>query len=366
LFLKAMPATASLAQRMQLHFRRFDLKLAHNWTVASSLASGGKMIYPAVLLELRDDDGVIGLGEAAPSRRYNETAESAAQFLARVDSRRLRFDDVAGSMRYVESLSAGEFSAKGAINIALLDGAAKKAGEPLHQFLGLTFRDKEHVTSLSIGIDAPEVIRRRTAEAAAFPVLKLKVGGPNDMANLAALREVAPTKTVRVDANEAWTSREEALRRIEELAIDPHLGFIEQPMPARLPPADFIWLKERSPLTIVGDESYINAADATRCADCFHGVNVKLAKTGGITHGIEALRAARRGGLKTMIGCMVESSLLTSAGAHLASLADWLDLDGRLLITNDPFCGVTSEAGLISFGDALEPNGLQVVPVSGR
>src|SRR3954454_16288233 len=357
-----MHQLACLDQRMQLHFRRFDLKLAHNWMVASSLASGGKMIYPAVLLELQDGEGLVGYGEAAPSRRYDETAETSAGFLARVDASRLSFDDVAGSMRYVESLSTGDFSAKGAINIALRYGAAKKAGQPLHEFLGLTFRDDEHGTSLSIGLDSPEVIRRKTAEAAAFPILKLKVGSPNDTANLAALREIAPDKTLRVDANEAWLTKEEALRRIEAIAADPLIEFIEQPMPAHLPAADFIWLKECSPLTIVGDESYLNARDITRCADCFHGVNVKLAKTGGITHGVEALKAARRAGLKTMIGSMVESSLLTSAGAHLASLAVWLDLDGMLLITNDPFRGVSTHGGAMSFADAPEPYGLQVAP----
>jgi L-alanine-DL-glutamate epimerase-like enolase superfamily enzyme len=347
---------------MQLTFRRFDLKLAHNWMVASSQASGGKTIYPAVLVELRDRDGVIGFGEAAPSRRYDETADTCMTFLQRLDAARLSFDDLEGSMRYVESVSPGDFSPKGAINLALLDGAAKKAAQPLHEFLGLNFHEEKHLTSFTIGLDAPEVIRRKTAEAAAFPILKLKVGAVNDAQNLAALREVAPQKVLRVDANEAWLTKEEALRRIETLARDPHIEFVEQPMPADRPPADFIWLKERSPLPVVGDESYQSAADAGLCAECFHGVNVKLCKTGGVSRGLEALQAARRAGLKTMIGSMVESSILTSAGAHLAELADWLDLDGMLLITNDPFVGVTSERGVMSFTNAVEKFGLRVAP----
>ena len=209
-------------------------------------------------------------------------------------------------------------------------------------------------------IDSPEMIRQKTREAEDFPVLKLKVGAPNDSENLAALREVAPEKTLRVDANEAWLTKEEALRHIEELACDPHIEFVEQPMPGDAPTADFVWLKERSPLPIVGDESYMNAAAVERCAECFHGVNIKLAKTGGITRGVEALQAARSLGLKTMIGSMVESSLLTSAGVHLASLADWLDLDGMLLIANDPYRGVVSKRGLMSFVEAGEPFGLRV------
>lgn len=345
---------------MNLTFRRYDLRLTHNWMVASSQSTGGKVIYPSVLLELRDAECVIGYGESSPSRRYNETAETSLAFLERVNPSHLSFDDVEGSMRYVENLSLGDFSPKGAINLALLDGAAKKAQQSLHHFLGLEFTEGKHLTSFTIGIDLPEMIRRKTLEAAAFPILKMKVGAPKDRENLAALRDVAPDKTIRVDGNEAWTTKEEALSHIEELARDPLVEFIEQPMPASNPASDFIWLRERSPLPLIADESYLNANDVSRCAECFHGVNIKLCKTGGVTRGLEALCAARSAGLKTMIGCMVESSILTSAGAHLASLADWLDLDGNLLITNDPFLGVNTEAGLMSFKTAPEAYGLQV------
>jgi L-Ala-D/L-Glu epimerase len=347
---------------MKFTFRRFDLRLTHNWMVASSLAEGGKSIYPAAFVELQDGEGVVGLGEAAPSNRYRETVETCMEFFERVDGSRFSFSDVEGSMAYVESLSPGDFSPKGAINIALLDGAAKKARQTLHDFLGLRFVEGRHVTSFTIGIDTPEMIRRKVREAEPFPILKLKVGGPNDTENLAAVREVAPTKTLRVDANEGWKTKEEALRRLEWLARDPHIEFVEQPMPATNPAADFAWLKERSPLPIVADESYLSAAHVSLCADCFHGVNVKLCKTGGVTRGVEALAAARRAGLKTMLGCMIESSILTSAGAHLAELTDWLDLDGNVLITNDPFTGVTSQRGVMSFAQAAEPFGLRARP----
>ena len=347
---------------LQLRFWRLDLQLAHNWMVASSQAQGGKTVYPAVFVELRDASGVIGRGEAAPSGRYNETAETCLSFLRQVDARRLNITDVDASMRYVESIAPGNFSPKGAINVALLDAAARHASQPLHDFLGLRFTEGKHVSSFTIGIDSPDMMRLKTGEAEQFPVLKLKVGAPGDVQNLGALREVAPDKTLRVDANEAWATKEEALRAIEKLANDPKIEFIEQPIPAERPTADFVWLKDRSPLLIVGDESYMNSDDAERCAECFHGVNIKLAKTGGITRGVEALRAARSFGLKTMIGSMVESSLLTSAGAHLAELADWLDLDGMLLITNDPFRGVTSAGGIMSFAHAPEPFGLRVAP----
>jgi len=347
---------------MKLTFRPFDLQLTHKWMVASSLAEGGKKVYPAVFVELRDTDDVMGLGEAAPSNRYLETTQTCMEFFQRLDAAKLSFDDVAASMAYVESLAPGNFSPKGAINIALLDGAAKKARQPLHAFLGLGFSEGKHVTSFTIGIDSPEMIRQKVREAERFPILKLKIGGPNDAENLAAVREVAPTKTLRVDANEGWKTKEEALRRIEWLASDPHIEFVEQPMPSVNSAADFQWVKERSPLPIVADESYLDASCLSMCVDCFHGVNVKLCKTGGITRGFEALSVARQAGLKTMLGCMIESSLLTSAGAHLANLTDWLDLDGNLLITNDPFAGVASEKGLMSFANAAEPFGLRVRP----
>ncbi len=347
---------------MEFTYQPFDLRLTHRWTVASSLASGGKSIYPAVFVELRDADGVVGRGESAPSNRYLETVQTCLDFFARVEAARLSFADLPGSMTYLEALAPKNHSPKGALNLALLDGAAKKARRTLHDFLGLPFAEGQHVTSFTIGLDTPEMIRRKVAEAEAYSILKIKVGGPNDEQNLAAVREIAPQKLLRADANEAWTTKEEALRRLEWLARDPNIEFVEQPMPASQPVADFIWLKERSPLPIVADESYLSAADLGRCADCFHGVNVKLCKTGGVTRGFEALSAARRAGLKTMLGCMIESSILTSAGAHLAALTDWLDLDGNLLITNDPFAGVTSDGGRLSFAPAAEPFGLRVLP----
>ncbi|HMJ90924.1 MAG TPA: dipeptide epimerase [Candidatus Acidoferrum sp.] len=347
---------------MKLTFRRFDLRLTHMWTIASNVATGGKNIYPVVFIELRDGDGVVGVGESAPSSTYAENGETAAAFLARVDVSQLSFEDVPGSMAYIESLAPKDFSPKGALNIALLDGAAQKARKPLHEFLGLGFTEGKHVTSFTIGIDTPEMMRKKTREAEQFPVLKIKVGGPNDEQNLAAVRAEAPTKRLRVDANEGWKTKEEALKKLEWLARDPNIEFVEQPMPASASRADYAWLKERSPLPIMADESYLNASQLEVAAECFHAVNVKLCKTGGVTRGFEALSAARRAGLKTMLGCMIESSVLISAGAHLAELTDYLDLDGNVLITNDPYRGVRTERGVMSFAGVQPQAGLCVAP----
>ncbi len=340
---------------MQLKFWREHLRLANTWTIAR----GSSDVVDVVMVQL-ERDGIVGVGEASPIGRYHESAASVEAFCRRVDARQLSFADVTGSMNYLNTLSPGDMAAKCALNIALVDGAARQARQPVYDFLGLGFREQHHVTSFSIGIDRPEVIRKKVLAAEAYPVLKLKVGVPDDHAILAALREVAPAKPVRVDANEGWRTKEQALERIEWLARDSHIQFVEQPMPQTTHPRDLVWLKERSPLPLLADESYHSARDTAHCAECFHGVNVKLVKTGGVSAGYEALKAARAVGLKTMIGCMIETSVLISAAAHLAELCDFLDVDGNLLTTNDPYAGVTAEKGILSFQSASEKVGLRV------
>ena len=342
---------------MKLNFRLLDLQLAHTWTIARS---PGTNTFKVVVVELTGADGTVGLGEAAPTARYKESVATVEAFLKKVDPRGLSFTDVEGSMTYLDTLSPHDMSAKCALNLALLDGAAKRANQPVYDLLGLGFRDQHHVTSFTIGIDKPDVFRKKVLAAEPYPVLKVKIGVPDDKANLQALREVAPAKAVRVDANEGWKTKEQALEMIEWLAKDGQIQYVEQPLPAATRPKDWAWLKQRSPLPIFGDESYHLAEDAPQAAECFHGVNVKLVKTGGISAGFEALRAARKAGLKTMIGCMIETSILISAAAHLAELCDYLDVDGNVLITNDPYVGVASERGILSFASAPEKLGLRV------
>jgi L-alanine-DL-glutamate epimerase-like enolase superfamily enzyme len=342
---------------MKIKISTFDLTLAHDWAISGSVA---KKTRTVIFVELTSDDGLSGIGESATSTRYNETLDTALAFLRRIDPKQLSFDDIPGSMAYLDQLSSGDFAAKTSVNIALVDAAAKKAGLAIYDFLGLGFKEHKHVTSFTIGIDTPEKVRQKVVEADAFPILKLKVGGPQDQEVFAALREVAPNKTVRIDANEGWKTKELALASIEWFARDKHIEYVEQPMPATTDPKDLAWLKERSPMPLFADESYISAKDISLCADCYHGVNVKLIKTGGISGAFEALQAAKKAGLQTMIGCMIESSVLISAGAHLAELSDHLDIDTNLLITNDPFQGATAEKGMISFANATEKTGLRV------
>ncbi|HVM46690.1 MAG TPA: dipeptide epimerase [Candidatus Acidoferrum sp.] len=342
---------------MKLTSRRLDLHMAHTWAIARGT---GTNVSRTIVLELTGADGTVGLGEAAPIARYRESLDTVEAFLKKVDARGLSFNDVEGSMSYLETLSPHDMSAKCALNIALLDGAAKRARKAIYDYLELGFRENQHISSFTIGIDKPDVIRKKVLEAESYPVLKVKVGVADDKANMQALREVAPTKTVRVDANEGWKTKEQALEMIEWLAKDGHIEFVEQPMPAATPAKDWVWLKQRSPLPILADESYHSAKDVAVVAECFHGVNVKLVKTGGISAGFDALSAARKAGLKTMLGCMIESSILISAAAHLAELCDYLDLDGNILVTNDPYLGASAERGMVSFAKATEKYGLRV------
>ena len=342
---------------MKLTFKRLDLQLAHTWTIARS---PGTNIFKTVIVELTGADGTVGLGEAAPNTRYKESVATVQAFFEKVDARGLSFNDVEGSMTYLDTVSPHDMSAKCAINIALLDGAAKRAKRAVYDFLELGFRENHHLTSFTIGIDTPDMIRKKVLEAEQYPVLKVKLGVSDDKVNMQALREIAPTKTVRVDANEGWKTKEQALEMIEWLAKDGHIEFVEQPMPAATPAKDWVWLKQRSPLPIFADEAYHLAKDVAQAAECFHGVNVKLIKTGGVSAGYDALQSARKAGLKTMLGCMIESSILISAAAHLAELCDFLDVDGNMLITNDAYLGVTAEKGILSFASAPEKFGLRV------
>jgi L-alanine-DL-glutamate epimerase-like enolase superfamily enzyme len=344
---------------VKLSFKQVELELANVWTIAR--ASGTKTAK-VIVVELTGADGTVGLGEAAPTARYKESPKTVETFLKKVDARGLSFSDIEGSMQYLDTLSAHDMSAKCALNLALLDGAGKKAKKPVYDLLGLGFRDRHHFTSFTIGLDTPEMIHRKVTQAESYPILKMKVGGPEDKPNLLALREVAPAKPVRVDANEGWKTKEQALEMIEWLAQDKHVEYVEQPLPASASTKDWVWLKERSPLPIFGDESYHLADDIEVAALCFHGVNVKLVKTAGITGGMAALQAARKAGLQTMIGCMIETSILISAAAQLAELCDFIDVDGNVLITNDPYAGLTTERGLLSFGSTREQFGLRVGP----
>lgn len=344
---------------MKLSFEVYPLRLIHRWAVSSTAAVGGRGVIPTILVRLIGQDGATGSGEAPTTLRYGQPADQITAFLATIDPARLDFHNLDASLDYLQGLN-GPGSALSAMEIAMLDGHARRRGVPLHDLFDLRFRENGYATSFSIGIDHPETVREKVLGAAAFPILKLKVGSDWDCELISAVRSAAPEKRLRLDANEAWSRKEDALRALESFASDANIEFVEQPMPASTPVADQRWLKERSPLPLFADESCQTDADADVWAEGFHGVNVKLIKTRGPIGAYRVLLAARKRGLKTMLGCMVETTCGIAAAVHLAGLADHLDLDGHLLISNDPFEGLTVESGSLAFAPRADAHGLRI------
>jgi L-alanine-DL-glutamate epimerase-like enolase superfamily enzyme len=314
------------------------LRLRHTWTTVMSSSE-----YRDNLHLRYTRDGVTGLGEGAPIPRYQEDAASARKT---IESLRALVESAdpwqfAKLMRQVFQRVEGQYAAKAAIDIALMDWVTRKLGVPLYRHLGLDPRDAP-ITTFSIGIDTPETTRQKVREAEPFPVLKIKVGLANDEETIAAVRSVTK-KPLRVDANEGWKDKEEAVRKINWLESQ-GVEFIEQPMPAAML-EETRWVRGRVHIPIIADEACLHPADIPKLVDSYDGVNIKLMKCGGVQEALRMIEVARSLGLKTMLGCMIESSIGVTAAAHLSPLVDYADLDGNLLIANDPYTGVKVEKG---------------------
>ena len=293
--------------------------------------------------------GITGHGEGAPIVRYHESAESAriaAESMGGIllGADPMQFSNVMG--RVFERFE-GEWAAKAAVDISLMDWVGKRLGIPLYEFFGLDPRGTP-VTTFSIGIDTPETTRMKAREAEEYPVLKVKVGLDTDEETISAVRSVT-SKPLRVDANEGWKDKEEAVRKIRWLETQ-GIEFVEQPMPSDM--LDEIrWVRERVHMPIIADESCQRASDIPRLKGIFDGVNIKLDKSGGILEAYRMISIAKALGMKTMLGCMVSSSVSVTAAAHLSPLVDFADLDGNLLIADDPFKGVRVERGKLVLPD---------------
>jgi L-alanine-DL-glutamate epimerase-like enolase superfamily enzyme len=300
-----------------------------------------------VIVELRDDrlPGLIGVGEGYPDRFYGETPDTMAavmpMLLALADPLLDDLGDPPRTRGNLEQLAMiwaasirGHGAAKCALDIALHDLAGKALGLPVHALLGLSADLPP--TDFTIGIDAPDVVAERARRASAFPALKIKLGGPGDLPTLEAVRGVFDGP-IRVDANTGWTTEEAVaiLPHLERLGVE----LIEQPFPARR--LDQLrWLQERSSLPIVADESCVLEEDLEGLVGVVAGVNVKLAKCGGIAPARRMLERATELGFRTFLGCMEETSVGIAGSAAVASLAEWVDLDGCLLLADDPFDGL--------------------------
>ena len=334
---------------MELRFSPYTLELKHAFGIAGSTRTS----TPAMLVEV-EHEGIVGHGEASMPPYLGESQATAAAFFAQVAAA------LAGGLARdpfqleeilpaIDALAPGNVAAKTAIDIALHDWIGRKLGAPWHRIWGLNAA-KAPVTSFTIGIDTPDVVRAKTREAAPYRIIKVKLGRSfaEDRAIIEAVRDVTD-KPITVDANQGWKDRGEALAMIEWLQ-GRGVEFIEQPMPKeRLD--DTAWLRERSPLPLIADENCQRLADVARCAGAFHGVNIKLMKCSGLREARAMVTLARALGLKVMLGCMTETSCAISAAAQLSPLVDWADLDGALLIRNDPFEGATIVDGKITLPD---------------
>lgn len=325
--------------------KTITLQLNDVWT----LSRNSSRIKENVLVKI-EKDGVVGYGEAAPNIRYGENADLTDRMIRGASEVLFQCDlfHYTRVKEILDELIVAQQCAKAALDIAVMDWAAKSLKVPLYQMLGLD-AEKTPVTSYSIGIDEIDIVKRKTELAADYPVLKIKVGSPNDEAIIDAVRSVTD-KPIRVDANEGWTDKETAVRKIEWMRTR-GVEFIEQPMPAAMLD-ETAWLRERVDLPLVADEAVMTAADIPALAEVYDGINIKLMKAGGIQEAVTMIHAARAAGLKVMLGCMIESSVAITAAAHLSPLADWADLDGNLLIGNDPFRGVTVSHGRLILNDA--------------
>jgi L-Ala-D/L-Glu epimerase len=314
-----------------------------------AIARSSADAFERVILEL-EESGVVGCGEAAPTRYYGQSAGGVAAALEGVEIPDPW--DIEGALAKNEHLPP---TARAALDAALHDLAARRLGVPLYRLLGLA--RPEPTSAYTLAIAEPETTVEEAKRLSSFPILKMKVGGWRDVETVRAVAAFSEAE-LWVDANEAFSPEEapDVATELKSLGV----RVIEQPVPASAGPEALRRTTEAAhPVPVVADESAIVAGDVPSLASCVSGVNVKLAKCGGVRGALAMIHTARALGMIVMLGCMVETSLGISAAAHISGLVDLVDLDGAMLLADDPFEGIGYEEGRLIFSD--EP-GLGVRP----
>jgi len=336
---------------VELRSEVLALRTRHAFNIAREV---GRDTRYNVWVRLVDAEGREGWGEAPATPYYGETAEIVGAALPRLGS---VLSEVAGDDPFqLERIEAAleeslgrNSAARVAVSAALHDLVGKRLGEPLWRVWGLD-PAAAPVSSFTIGIDDLELMREKVQEAESHPILKIKVGTPDDEAILGMIREEAPEKIVRVDANTGWSVKEAiaALPMLEEYEVE----LIEQPLVAH-DIEGLRLLRERSSIPIIADESCSDLKDIAALVGAVDGINIKLTKCGSLREAIRMVHAARAHGMSVMLGCMIESTLGIAAAIQLAPLVDYVDLDGAALLANDPFTGPgIDENGRLQFNEA--------------
>ncbi|MDR3610656.1 MAG: dipeptide epimerase [Ignavibacteriaceae bacterium] len=323
-------------KNIKLSWYPFTLELKHPFTISVN----SRTTTPVVLVEIKYE-GMIGYGEASLPPYLSETQESVQSFLSKIDLS--VYDDItnlSSILSGIDKLSPGNNAAKASVDIALHDLVGKIKGIPVYQMYDIP--KLEMSSSFTIGIDSPEILIQKLHEADKFKYIKVKLGSHNDKKIIETIRDHT-SKPLFVDVNQGWNNREVAL----DFALwlkSKNVLLIEQPFIASNI-NDTRWLKERSPIPVIADEAVRRLSDLDKIKDAYSGINIKLMKSTGILEAFKMINRAREMNLNVMLGCMTETSCAISAAAQLSSLADWVDLDGNILIKNDRFCGVNSLNG---------------------
>lgn len=332
------------SSKLKLSFEPYTLQLRH----AFNLASSQRTTTPGVQVRI-EYDGLTGYGEASMPPYLGESIETVTRFLSRIDLSQFSTPFCIEEINdYMDSLAAGNCAAKASVDIALHDLCGKIMGQPWHRIWGLN-PDKAPYTSFTVSYDAdPAEMEAKIKDALPYRLIKVKMGLGHDKETVKMLRKYTDAP-ICVDANQGWTDRVKALDMCHWLA-DNGCAFVEQPLPKNNF-ADAAWLRERAPLPIIADEAVQRLDDIRRVSQAYDGINIKLMKCGGMHEAYRMAVLARGLGLKVMIGCMTETSCAVSAASQLSPMADWADLDGNLLITNDRFDGVKISDGKIVVPD---------------
>lgn len=319
-------------KKIELSYQAYDLLLEHTFTVSVH----SRTSTPSMLVKL-SYDGIVGYGEATMPPYLGETQESVSAFFRKLDME--QFSDpfqMEEILHYVDIQSAENYAAKAAIDIALHDLVGNILQQPWYKIWGYN-PEKTPITSYTIGIDSSDVVKEKTKQAAPYKMLKVKVGLDNDKEMIETIRSITDVP-ICVDANQGWKDKYKARDMIDWLA-EQGVVLVEQPLP-KDQIDDMSWLTAHSALPTIADEAIQRLTDVAQIKGLYSGINVKLMKCTGMREAHKMLLLAKSLGMKTMLGCMTETSCGISAATQLSSLVDWADLDGNLLITNDPFEGV--------------------------